>query len=181
MGISPVGTVEESELRGPSDLIPQVPIVIFHAVLFEKLQILFLKRFFPVVCFLVVDVGDGFVQLRHADRERAVTFLPREIPLVGKRFMNPQRRTTLDHLCRLRQRNSGRQRKQNMHMVIRAADGHSLHLVFAGDAAKVSPKPQSDFGCDETSPLFGAENVMDVTTDIGVGHDAGLSQPSLRD
>jgi hypothetical protein len=60
MGTSSVGTVEEPELRGPSDLIPQVPFVIFHAVLFEKLQILFLKRFLPVVCFLVVDVGDGF-------------------------------------------------------------------------------------------------------------------------
>ena len=66
-------------------------------------------------------------------------------------------------------------------MFIRATDGHGLHLVFAGDTANVSPKPWSGFGCDETSPLFGAENVMDVTTDVGVGHDAGLSQPSLRD
>lgn len=150
-------------------------------MLFEKIQILLLKGFLSMVCFLVVDVGDGFVQLRHADRERAVTFLPREIPLVGKRFMNPQRRTTLDQLYSLCQRNGGRQRKQNMHMVIRPTDGHGLHLVFASDAAKVSPKPRSDFGCDETLPLFGAENVMDVTTDIGVGHAAGLSQPSLRD
>ena len=150
-------------------------------MLLEKIQILLLKGFLSMVCFLVVDVGDGFVQLRHADRERAVTFLPREIPLVGKRFMNPQRRTTLDQLYSLCQRNGGRQRKQNMHMVIRPTDGHSLHLVFAGDAAKVSPKPRSDFGCDEMLPLFGAENVMDVTTNIGVGHVADLSQPSLRD
>jgi hypothetical protein len=36
--------------------------------------------------------------------------------------------TTLDQLCRLRQSDGCRQRKQNMHMVIRAADGHSLHF-----------------------------------------------------
>jgi hypothetical protein len=66
-------------------------------------------------------------------------------------------------------------------MVIRATNGHGLHLVFAGDTAKASSKLRSDFGCDETSPLFGAENVMDVTADVEVGHDAGLSQPFLRD
>jgi hypothetical protein len=60
MGMSPVGTVEELELRGPYDLIPQVWFVVFHAVLFEKLQILFLKRFLAMVRFLAVDVGDGF-------------------------------------------------------------------------------------------------------------------------
>jgi hypothetical protein len=52
-------------------------------------------------------------------------------------------------------------------MVIRATCSYGFHLVFTGDATKVSPKPRSDFRRDEILPLFGAENVMDVTTDVG--------------
>lgn len=57
---------------------------------FEEGEVFFLKGFAAVVFGLVFDVGNGFVQLGHADAEGAVAFLPGEIVQGRKGFMQPE-------------------------------------------------------------------------------------------
>jgi hypothetical protein len=56
----------------------------------------------------------------------------------------------------------------------------ALHLVLPGDAAKERPEPFAQCRGDELPPFLGAENTMEMGTDVGHGiHSAvpaGLMQ-----
>ena len=88
-GTSPEGTTES---------IPQIPFVKFNPVFLQQRQKLLLKTLFTMMLLLILNVIDNGVQLRNADAEGAVFFLPRKEPLIGKILVNPFRGTALDKL-----------------------------------------------------------------------------------
>jgi hypothetical protein len=62
-------------------------------------------------------------------------------------------------------------------VVFHAADFDGLHFVLPGDAAKKRPEPVTQFRRDEPPPFFGAENTMNIGTDVGHGiHSAVPSE-----
>jgi hypothetical protein len=98
--------------KGRLTLFPQVPLVIGDTVLFQQRQKLLLKRHLPVVRLLVPDVLDDLFQLRNADTECAILYLPSKEPVLWKSVMHPFRRAALDELQRLAiERVEGRARR----------------------------------------------------------------------
>ena len=73
------------------------------------------------------------VQLRHADAERAIFFLPGEEPLVRKGFMDPLAGPAFNKLQSLRYGDAGRQGQQHMDVVGNAADLKCFELVPSGN------------------------------------------------
>lgn len=91
--------------------------------------------------------------------------------------MNPFGRTALDQLHRLGHRHRGRQRKQNVDVVLHTADFDGLHFVLACDAAQKWPQPVAQFRRDERATFLGAEDAMKIGTDVGYGiHSAVPSE-----
>ena len=54
-------------------------------------------------------------------------------------------------------------------MVLHATDLDRLHFVLPGNAAHEWPEPLAQFWCDEPVPFFGAENAVEIGTNIGHG------------
>src|SRR5262245_50855011 len=69
---------------------PEILLVIFHTALLQKFQILFLKRLFAMMLFLIGNVIFHRPYLRSADSECAIPFLPGEQRLL-EFIMNPSR------------------------------------------------------------------------------------------
>jgi len=128
-----------------------------------------LKRHFPMMWLLVLDVGDDRFELRNADAERTVFFLPCKQSLVGKIFVNPFRGTAFDELHGFGNRHRGGSREKNMHMVGNAADFQSAHSILPRDAAEEWPKTFSQWRGDERAAFFGAQHAMVIRTHIGHG------------
>ena len=117
--------------------------------------------------FLVPDVLPDFVQLRYADAERAIFFLPTEQAQFREGFMHPFGGAALDQLHGLGDRNGRWQGKQDMDVVRHAADFNGFHAVLTGNSAEERPEPFAESGRDELGPLFGAENTMKIGADAG--------------
>jgi len=66
---------------------------------------------------LVFDVLDDLVQLRNANAEGAIFYLPFKQSVLWKSIMDPFRRAALDELQRLGNRESRRQSQENVYMV----------------------------------------------------------------
>ena len=75
------------------------------------------KRSGAMMLLLRADVGDGLVNTRDANRERPISFLPRDVAKRRKRFMQPLRRITLEQLHRLGNRERRRQAHQRVDMI----------------------------------------------------------------
>lgn len=125
----------------------------------EKRDVLSLEVAFAVMLFLARNVRERGAYLGPSDGERAIPFLPFKV-IQGAGFMHPERGCTLDIPHRRRNRHGRRQREQNVYVVLHAADAKRLHLMFAGDAAHVSPKARLDSWDDGLAPLLGGKDTM---------------------
>ncbi|MDB6020692.1 MAG: hypothetical protein JWQ04_549 [Pedosphaera sp.] len=67
-------------------------------MLLEQRQKLLLKRSGLMMPFLVLDVSDDQIQLRHAHAEAPILFLPRKEAVFGEGFMHPLGGAALDQL-----------------------------------------------------------------------------------
>lgn len=65
-------------------------------------------------------------------------------------------------------------------MVFDASNRESLHSVFARDGAEVRPEAFLDIRAKEWLAVFCAEDVMDVTAQVGVGHGVSFNVNGLR-
>src|SRR4030095_15070005 len=142
----------------------------------QEPQELLLKSHSFVMLLLILDVLNDVVQLRHAHTKRAIFFLPGELTMLRKRFMDPFGRTAFDELKCLGDGERGRQRKQDMHVIFNAADFDGFHFVLPRDAAQERPEPFAQRWREEGAAVFGTENAMEIRTDVG--HAAHSAVPS---
>ena len=126
---------------------------------------------------LVSDVFNDSVQLRHADTEGTVFFLPPKEAVFRKAFMHPLGGTAFDQLQCFGNRESRRQRQKEMDVVLHTTDRHGFHSVLARNTAEKRPKPFAQRGRDLRAASFGAEDAMKIGADVR-HRDI---QPSLRD
>ena len=148
----------------------QIALPVFHPVLFQKNFNFLSKRRLAMVLGLGLDVFGRVLDAGDPDAERTISLLPLEIPMLLQRVVNPFRRIAFEKLDRLGNRKRGRNRKQNVNVVLHSACDQELHFVLAGDAAEVGPKTFLQRGLDERSPLFRGEHAMHEATDKGM-HD----------
>jgi len=77
------GLAVATRIRGlkarPILSIPDISFVEIHAIPFEKRSIFFLKCAYLVMFLLVIDISPQRLQIRRADRERAISVLPGEL------------------------------------------------------------------------------------------------------
>ena len=130
-------------------------------------QELLLKRMRGVVSGLIGDVLLDPIELRWADAERAVAFLPGKHAIC---FSHLSAGVRLQGSHRIRQRHVRRHDYEHVDMVFRTAHGKHLHAVIARDARKVVPQPRLMIGANELHALFGAENNVEDGTDVAVRH-----------
>lgn len=158
----------------------QIPIFVFHARLFQKLDQLFAKRLHAMMLGLVRDV---FLHLRsrcRAHRECSVAFLPGELSQPDF-LMHPDRRCLLQLSHEIRQTVRGLQSHQQMHMIGHAADTLRESTQPSHGAAEVFMQSVPPRGVDERHSIFGGKNDVVVQGKKRRGHsDAGLLA-SLRD
>jgi hypothetical protein len=149
---------------------PHVALVVFDTVLFQELSVLVLKSARPMVLALVRDILDDLGQLRPAHRECPVAVLPTEMSQVRKCVMNPFARPALEQLQGLADCKSRRDADDKVNMIFDAADLQGLHVIPAGDAAKIFPDALFDILANPAFAVFGAENQVVVQARVGVGH-----------
>ncbi len=112
----------------------------FDAVPQQQRPKLVFKRMFAAVFGLILDVVDGRFHIRLTDAESAVSILPGEAAFGQSLFVDPLGLKRLERLNGFRQRHGRRQRKHNVGVVVRAADGVHWYLVIAADPAQVVPQ-----------------------------------------
>jgi hypothetical protein len=118
----------------------QIALHIFHPVLLQEHLDLFPERHFAMMFGLALNVFRRVLNAGDSDAECAVTFLPLEIPMLLERVVNPFGRIAFEKLDGLRRGERGRNREEDMHMVLHTANDQCLHFVLTGDAAEVRPE-----------------------------------------
>ena len=116
---------------------------------------------------LIGDVLLDPIELRWADAERPVAYLPGKQPI---RFSNPSAGVRLQVSHRIRQRHIRRKDNEYVDVVFRTAYGEHLQAVIAGNTRKVVPQPRLMVGRDELHALFGAEDDVEDGSDVAMGH-----------
>ena len=133
----------------------------------QQRQELFLETDFAMMRFLVLDVLNELVQLRHAHAEGAVLFLLAKQTMFREALMHPFRGAALDELERLGNGHRRRQGKQDMHVVLDPADFQRPHFVLTRNAAQEWPEPLAQGGRNQRAAFLGAENAVEIGADVG--------------
>lgn len=145
-----------------------VRLVPFDPVLLQECPELIFERIFLVMLGLGLNVCDGVLDLRCADREGTVSFLPMEI--LEPALVRPLRRSTFDELHCLCDGHPGWKRQQQMNVVFDPADGQRVHLVGARDPAHVCPEVGLVFCGDCLLPVLGRKHAMNEKIRVCVRH-----------
>ena len=124
----------------------------------EELAEFVLKRQLLVVFLLPGGVCLHGRDIRLADRERALSGLPREFGLFRKCLVHPARRVGLDQVDNLGDRMHAAERHEQMNVVRHPAGREQFHLLVVEDAADVRIQARRDVIVDERYPILGAEN-----------------------
>ena len=83
------GPVPEGRLKSLS--VPQIVVVETELMPLQKRQVFLLKSSGPMMFDLILDVMNGFWQLRAAHTESAITPLPAKVVQLSKSLVNPGR------------------------------------------------------------------------------------------
>ncbi len=79
------------EGRSKSLSVPQIFVVETELMPLQKRQVFLLKSSGPMMFDLILDVMNGFWQLRDAHTESAITLLPAKVVQLSKSLVNPGR------------------------------------------------------------------------------------------
>jgi len=146
-------------------------LVVLDSAIAEKNDKLLFKVAFAVMFLLALNVFFHNRNLRRANTERAVSFLP------GKTMPHPPRGASLELLNGLGEGVGRRQDKEQMDVIRRSAGGDQREALAMGYAAQVGIKlGRTDCG-NERAPIFRAENTMNEIARVCMRH----LTPSLRD
>jgi hypothetical protein len=122
--------------RVPS--VPQITLVERNLVTPQKLPQFILKRYFPVVLFLIRDVFFRHSDLRLGDGENGITVLPREFPHRRTLRLNLFRRRAFNLHNHVRLRTRPAKDAKQMNMVLRATDHDRQTIKPVKGAAQVT-------------------------------------------
>jgi len=152
-----------------SNLSPDKARIVGDSLLVQHGQELRLEIPFAMMFSLLDDVCGGCFNLGASNGECAVALLPGEVRQ-GAVLVHPMGRRTLDLAHGRCYRHRGRQREQEMRMVVHATNFEGLYLESACDPSHVSPKSPLDLRRDDLAPFLGGENAMIERGTIGVRH-----------
>ena len=113
-----------------------------NSVCFQKYSELVFEIAFGVVLGLAINVRDRPLNLRNANREGTISFLPCE--LLPDALVQPLGRSAFDHLYDPSDGDCGRRGEKHVNMICGATDGNGFAIVGVSDAADVSPEFGSD-------------------------------------
>jgi len=143
--------------------------LVFDAVPLQNRPKLLLKTDLAMMRLLILYVSDYRVQARGTHAESAVAFLPGKLsPL----FAHPFRGVRFQQKNGFRQRKLGRQVKQQMHMILRAAYRERYHPVILANPGQIRPQSRLPFPGDRFPAFPGTENHVKVVSRKGMGHCA---------
>lgn len=137
-------------------------------MLFQKLQIFFLKTSVLVVRSLLLDVRRHGFQIRFADGKRAIAFLPGKLLKRRKFAVNPFRRIAFEILRNLADSHRRRSHHQRVDVVVTAADLQRRHFVLPRYAAEVGPDSLLNFWLEVGDTIFGAEDKVILQQDTEI-------------
>ncbi len=89
---------------------------------------------------LVLNVRNRLRHVRDTDAERSISFLPSETTMRWKRLVNPLGGSAFDQLNGFGDGNCGRERQQDVRMVMGPTDCERSDFVLTGDATDIWPK-----------------------------------------
>jgi hypothetical protein len=134
--------------------------IVLDAVFLQKRDELRLKIAPSMMFFLARDVRNCGTRLRHPDGESSVTFLPFKIFFLHC-LVHPERRCALKLSHGFCNRDRGRQREQNVNVVLRTANGQCLEAVLARNPAHVRPKSRLDLLRNRCVSFLGGKDAME--------------------
>ncbi len=137
---------------------------------FEQGQHFLLVRHLAMVLFLACDVIPDRYEVRLANAEGGVTCLLGEEALLGPSIVNPLGGVGLQLLHRVRQRQDGREREEDMYMVARPVHNHRLALHAADGCRERGKEFGLEFAAETRLPLFGAEDRMNQDAGVSMRH-----------
>jgi hypothetical protein len=136
------------------------------------------KRSLPMMFLLALDVFNYVANSGLAHGENRITVLPCEGAKIGKSFVNPLGRSTLELLHDFADGVLRRDFQQQMHVIFGSAYAKRLCLILFGNPSEISPDTASALASEKAlSPLRAKNNVIMQAKEC-VGHG---DQPSLRD
>jgi hypothetical protein len=153
-------TARRASRRAARRLSPHIARIVFDAMFLQERDELCLKIALSMMFFLARDVRNCSARLRHPDGECAVTLLPFKISTMSC-LVHPERRGTFNLANGLCNRDRGRKRKQNVNVVLSAANSESLEAMFSRNSAHVCPKPRLDFLRDRCAAFLRGEDAME--------------------
>ncbi len=127
---------------------------------FQEFQKLLLKTLLAMMLLLLLDVRNGLVDMRNTDTERSVSFLPGETAMRWKRLVNPLGGSAFDQLNGFGDGNCGRERQQDVRVVMGPIHNKCLHFVLPGNTTDVWPKVLLKILVNQSSSSFGAKDAM---------------------
>jgi len=158
----------------------QIPIFVFHASLLQKLYQLLPKRLHAMMLGLVRDVFLHLRSCRRAHRERAISFLPRKLPLLDF-LMHPHGRGLLQLPHEIRETMRGLQSDKQMHVVSNPADALNKPTKSADRSAKVFMKAFTPGSVNERLAVFGGKHDVVMQSEKCRWHGGASLLASLRD
>ena len=165
---------EEVNAARPS-LSPNKAWIVCNPLLLQDGQKLRLEIPLAMMFNLIGDVVRCGFDLRASDGECAVSLLPCEV-WQSTIIAHPMRRGTLNLAHGRGDRHGGRQREQEVNMVIHASNFESLDFKFARDSSHVGPKPSLNIRRNDLAPLLGGEDAMIERGTVGVRHTHPIVQ-----
>ena len=121
----------------------------------------------PVVFGLVCDVTLDRRQVRWADAECAIPFLPSKSPIC---FTHPAAGVAFQRPHNIGQFLIGRKYQKNVKVVCDATDRKNSHSVISSDRRYVVPQPGLNFGANQRDAFLGTENDVKNRADVGMRH-----------
>ena len=139
--------------------VPYVALVVRNVVPFQQRAEFILERQSPVVLLLASDVAADAGKLRGADGKGAVAPLPCEFSDRRTLRFHPKGRASFRFLDDRSEIAGAGQVKEEMNMVVHAADGDRLAIELHEDAAEIGVKFSAEIGLiKERTAVFRGEN-----------------------
>ncbi len=148
----------------------QIPLVQRQSMLCYELAIFLLESRPGMMLTLSGNVLNRVANLRLSDGKRAISVLPCKFSQIWKLLGNPFRRLAFESSHPFAQTNRRRQPKQQMDVILHAADVQRFHLVRSTNTTHVTPNALFDLRSNPAFAILGGEDDVQVNGSVGVRH-----------
>lgn len=165
------GSLPNNESRAPRRAArnspPNIARVINDMVFLQERDELRLKTAPPMTFLLACDIRNCGARLRRPDGKCAVALLPLKVPL-PLRLVHPERRCALNLSHCIRDWKRGRQREENVNVILCSPNGQGFETMLSRDTSDVRPKSRLNLLRDRPATFLRGEDTMKQRATIGV-------------